>query len=234
MRKSKQGRDELNTKIQSCLHIFLNKKSKEYTNEELELILEMLGKLKYFSEREKLIDRKTMINIAKCMKTKFYEKGKNIIRFLEESKRFYIILMGEVEVFIPDSIKKDCLTSINTLTIGQSFGEIAILKNKPRSATINALTNCYLAEIEQKDYIENFNTLENERMKNLVSFMKKYAFFKNTEKIYIERFYFIKERKIFKKDEIVYKEGDKVDGIYFVVDGELVVSFQLYSYFFII
>lgn len=52
----------------------------------------------------------------------------------EETYEFYIIARGECEVYVKDEKRKDYLQ--NTLDQGNHFGEVALLTNNRRTATI--------------------------------------------------------------------------------------------------
>ena len=41
---------------------------------------------------------------------------------------------------------------VSKLQTGASFGELALINNEPRNATILCLTECYFAVLEKKDY----------------------------------------------------------------------------------
>lgn len=79
-----------------------------------------------------------------------YPSGATIIieSGLEDS--FYVILSGEARVVKEDNNK---LRTISTLATGDCFGEMAMLLDEPRSASILAETNCIVFEIE-KDEID--------------------------------------------------------------------------------
>lgn len=46
----------------------------------------------------------------------------------------------------------DWMGEINQLSTGATFGELALINNEPRKATIQCLSNCYFAVLEKKDY----------------------------------------------------------------------------------
>ena len=52
----------------------------------------------------------------------------------------YVLLEGEVEVIVPDSLGSDVV--ISRLSRGDFFGEIAMVKSIPRTATVRSLTPC--------------------------------------------------------------------------------------------
>jgi len=46
------------------------------------------------------------------------------------------------------------------LQAGQSFGELALINDKPRAATIMCLTDCYFAVIDKSDYAKVLKKIE--------------------------------------------------------------------------
>ena len=45
------------------------------------------------------------------------------------------------------------------LVAGCSFGELAIMHDRPRNATIKCLTRCHFATLSRKDYVETLNEI---------------------------------------------------------------------------
>ena len=65
-----------------------------------------------------------------------YEPGEPIVRQGEIGDRFYIIARGAVEVVREDG---DTCTRLARLGPGEHFGEVALLQNVPRTATVRAV-----------------------------------------------------------------------------------------------
>ena len=79
---------------------------------------------------------------------------------------FYIILKGSVEIWVNipkqvDEIMVDgkkvpkidmVLTNVKVLNSGESFGELALMDNRPRAATIKCKENCHLAVLEKNHF----------------------------------------------------------------------------------
>ena len=62
---------------------------------------------------------------------------------------------------------------------GFSFGEMALIKNEPRNASIVALERCILISIEKGDYTKIVKDIEEQRfIRELASFKEKYPLFK--------------------------------------------------------
>jgi hypothetical protein len=77
------------------------------------------------------------------------DKGWVVIRRGEEGRAFYVALEGELEVTGPDD-----RTVIAVLKKGDAFGEIALLTDSPRTATVTARTECQLLMLEKQGFLD--------------------------------------------------------------------------------
>ncbi len=85
---------------------------------------------------------------------KDYKDGDNI--FVENSvgREMYIILSGKVKVI---KEKDGVETILATLQEGDFFGEMSLFDNNPRSATVKALGDVKLLEINQKNFLKKIS-----------------------------------------------------------------------------
>ena len=108
---------------------------------------------------------------------------------------------------------------------GISFGEMALIKNEPRNATIIALENCSLISIEKSDYNKIIKDLEEQRIiKELSTFKGKYPIFKfwPSGKCFPLISGLITQELM--KDEYVYKQNEFPDYIYLMKEGIFEIS----------
>jgi len=77
------------------------------------------------------------------------EKGWVVIRRGEEGRAFYVVVEGELEVLGPDD-----RTVIATLKKNEPFGEIALLTDSPRTATVIARTDCELLMWDKQSFLD--------------------------------------------------------------------------------
>lgn len=66
----------------------------------------------------------------------------------------YIIESGRVEVYLT---RGDLVLVLSELGASSFFGEMALLTDKPRSATVKAKTECRILSLKKSDFIEIIN-----------------------------------------------------------------------------
>ena len=74
-------------------------------------------------------------------------RGTAVITEGEDGDRYYLIVDGMVEVTIHGHV-------VRTMTAGESFGEIALLRNAPRAATVTCMDDVALLAIARDDFLE--------------------------------------------------------------------------------
>src|SRR5579871_4904647 len=82
------------------------------------------------------LNQKHLAHLAQCMKAERFEAGQVIVGQGEIGQALYIIQSGSVEVRRERAGAEPLV--VNTLGSGQFFGEMALLDDYPRSATIIA------------------------------------------------------------------------------------------------
>ena len=80
-----------------------------------------------------------------------FEAHSNIIIEGEQSWGLYLIIEGIVGVFKTNKVTGD-VYDLAHLRRGNSFGEMSLIDESPRSATVKALTDCQLFYISQEAF----------------------------------------------------------------------------------
>jgi CRP/FNR family transcriptional regulator, cyclic AMP receptor protein len=79
--------------------------------------------------------------------------GKSVFKEGDFGKSMYIVLEGVVEIFV---VRNDVETHLAKMVQGDFFGEMALFRDKPRSANARVISDIRLAVIESKAQLEKF------------------------------------------------------------------------------
>jgi hypothetical protein len=87
-----------------------------------------------------------MVAVIQGLKLLSFGRGKVIIKQGDKGDSLYMLTAGSVRAFMKKDGKQQ---KVGDLDEGAFFGEVSILTGKPRSATIVALTDCELLELDR-------------------------------------------------------------------------------------
>ena len=113
---------------------------------------------------------------------------------------------------------------VATLNAGQSFGELALLSDKPRMATIKTKTDWYFAMLGKHDFQNIYGVMQMNKLNKKVDFFKSIPIFCELTREQLSPFtYYLKEMELH-RNEYLYNEGDKWEYWYIIINGEFEVT----------
>ena len=115
--------------------------------------------------------------------------------------------MNKIRKFFEDEIFK-FNTNVIKLNDGKVFGDMGLLLNKPRSATILCLEDCHLAVLSKNDYINILKQSEQQKINNMLEFFQKNMFPTAGKESIMRLIKMFEETKTFHYGEYVFKEGN--------------------------
>jgi len=74
-----------------------------------------------------------------------YKAGDTVFKEGESGDQMYVVLEGEVDIIVHDKV-------VETVGVDNFLGEMALIDERPRSATAVARTDCKLASINQNRF----------------------------------------------------------------------------------
>jgi CRP-like cAMP-binding protein len=104
-------------------------------------LVEVISQIPLFVD----LDEEGLAKVAEKARLMVFDQGQTIVRQGDTGTSLYIVLDGKVRVFTLDQEGK--LIPVRVLSEGKFFGEMSFLTGAPRSATVKAVENSYLCEI---------------------------------------------------------------------------------------
>jgi anion transporter len=109
----------------------------------------LLGKVDLFAGLEKV----ALAALAAHLQPLSYKSGSFIFRQAEPGDAFYLVASGSVGVYALDK-NHVTQTRVNILHAGEPFGEMALLTNRPRAASIKAESDCEVLRLERSVFLD--------------------------------------------------------------------------------
>ncbi|XP_055374078.1 cAMP-dependent protein kinase type II regulatory subunit isoform X2 [Condylostylus longicornis] len=158
------------------------------------------------------LDKEQMNQVLDAMFEKRVVPKEYIIRQGDDGDNFYVIESGVYNAFVGDKL-------IHTYNNSGSFGELALLYNMPRAATIQADSEGLLWAMDRQTF---------RRILLKSAFKKRKMYEKLLDSVPMLKALQSYERmnladalvsKSYKKDDKIIRQGDAADGMYFIEDG---------------
>jgi CRP/FNR family cyclic AMP-dependent transcriptional regulator len=114
---------------------------------------EALSSIPLFSE----LDDTDLERIAEASVIRGFNKNSIVITEGDDTSALYVILSGEVRVFVSDEDGK--INIINRLGPGDYFGELSLIDEEPRSASVETQGKCRMLILSRNsfiDYVEQY------------------------------------------------------------------------------
>ena len=155
--------------------------------------------------------RETLVN---AMEPITVPKGDVIIKQGDLGDYFYVIEMGTV-VFIVDG------KTVGKGEKGKCFGELALLYDCPRAATVICETDCHLWRVDQHTVrkIKASRAIENKNEARALT--HKVSFLKNLTEDHKNRFADALEKKFFQKGDYLAQKGTPCESFFIVKEGKV-------------
>jgi CRP-like cAMP-binding protein/thioredoxin reductase/Fe-S-cluster-containing hydrogenase component 2 len=133
---------------------------------------------------------------------------------------FFSVVQGNVSIVLPDG--KEI-----SIPQGNFFGEMGLISGRRRSATVKAGADCILLETPRKQMIKLISSVR--EVKKLIDrcFIQRAletTFFPEADREDLSELTDKVKQQIVKKGQVIFKEGDAADNLYFVRKGSVKIS----------
>ena len=155
-----------------------------------------------------------------AMEEKQFKQGESVIKQGDNGDCLYIVDSGELDCSkrFPDNPDVD--KYLKTYVPGEAFGELALLYNAPRAATIKAKTDCVLWCLDRDTFnniVKEGARLKREKYEN---FLKSVDILSTMDKYEISQVSEALRKCSFNAGEYIIRQGEVGDIFYIIEEGE--------------
>eukprot|EP01066_Platyproteum_vivax_P009573 Platyproteum_vivax@DN4223_c0_g1_i1.p1 len=166
-------------------------------------------------ERESVID---------AMEKKPIQKSTNLIKQGDDGDYFYIVEKGQFDIFVARGGKAPA--KVAEAGPGGSFGELALMYNAPRAATVTALEDCIVWALDRDSFRMLLVTNENTKKNNYEDFIEKVPIFKSLNRYERGKLCDMLKTQNIANGGTIITQGDRGDRFYIIDTGGAVAKMK--------
>jgi CRP-like cAMP-binding protein len=178
---------------------------------------------KFFSE----LDPKAQQTCIEHMVYQFCKAGEVrsmqfVFHQFEEGSRFYVVLSGSVAV-LKVAHRADGKTDYSQLAVlmaGSCFGELALISNQLRAASILCREPTQLAVLERDEYRRILGRIDDAKLEAKVQLLQKHPAFCSWSKSSLQRISYFFNERTYRRKQVVFKAGVAATFVYLVKSGD--------------
>lgn len=170
------------------------------------------------------LDEEQYKDVVDAMAEKKFNSGDEVIKQGDVGDYFYIVETGTLDVYVQrPSLNNNQPTKVTDYSTGGSFGELALMYNANRAATVKASSDCVLWALDRVTFRRILMDSTSKKRRMYEQFLEEVQLLKGLESY--ERFKIADalESVTFEDEQVVMKQGDAGDNFYIIESGEAVV-----------
>ncbi|XP_044185506.1 cGMP-dependent protein kinase 2 [Thunnus albacares] len=183
------------------------------TVSETSLIVKAIQKNDFLSR----LDEEQTAMMVDLLVASDFSPGDEVIKEGVEGDSMYIVAAGEL-----------CVTqagrNLRTLTRGDVFGELAILYNCKRTATVKAKTLVRLWCMERQTYRTIIANKSKKKREQLMGFLKTSRTLKDLNDVQLSKIIDSMEEVKYQDKDVIVREGSEGNTFYIILKGEVLVT----------
>mmetsp|Transcript_63847 Transcript_63847/g.170530 ORF Transcript_63847/g.170530 Transcript_63847/m.170530 type:complete len:404 (-) Transcript_63847:148-1359(-) len=184
------------------------------TDEQKERLKQTLSTSFMFSE----LEEKDMETILLAMNEVVFESGKEVIKEGENGDYLFVIEQGSLDCSkLIDGAQK----VVKTCIAGDVFGELALLYNCPRAATVVAKDNCVCWQLDRESFNHIVKDAAVRRRDKYDGFLKSVALISSLGDYERSQIADALKPEVHTQGSVIVKQDEPGDKFYIVEDGQL-------------
>lgn len=156
-------------------------------------------------------------DVIDVMQAQEISEGDTIIKQGDAGELFYILEEGSCEIVINGE-------SLGSIESGSSFGDLALMYNCPRAATIRAVTDCTLWTLDRIFFRQAMVTSSSHQNVTLSQFLSKISLFNGLNTQQLNQLARSLTKQSYEDHQYIIRQGDIGDQFYVIYKGSVIVS----------
>jgi len=185
-----------------------NSPNYEHTTEEIEFLLDKTSSNLMFMG----LDKDMKVEIIKQMYKENVPKGKEIIVQGDKGTTFYVIVKGKFDIVVDGS-------TVASFDKGKCFGELALMYNAPRAATVKATVDSEVFTVHRRAFRKALRAAVRTAQSRNMKFLKSIPEFAKLEEADIKAIDGALVPYEFEQGEVVLRQGEEGDRFYLIISG---------------
>ncbi|XP_050297111.1 cAMP-dependent protein kinase type II regulatory subunit isoform X2 [Anthonomus grandis grandis] len=169
------------------------------------------------------LEKEQMNEVLDAMFERKVAAGELVIKQGDDGDNFYVVQSGIFQAIVQKEPNQEPL-HIHTYENKGSFGELALLYNMPRAATIKAVTEGSLWAMDRQTFRRILLKSAFKKRKMYEALIESVPMLKALQPYERMNLADALVPRTFGPGERIIKQGDAADGMYFVENGEVVIS----------
>uniref|UniRef100_A0A7N6FDF8 cGMP-dependent protein kinase n=1 Tax=Anabas testudineus TaxID=64144 RepID=A0A7N6FDF8_ANATE len=177
------------------------------------LLTDALNKNQYL----KRLELQQIKDMVECMYERTYQQGEYVIKQGEPGNHLFVLADGKLEVFQHSKL----LTSI---TVWTTFGELAILYNCTRTASVRAVNKVRTWALDREVFQNIMRMTAETRHEQYRNFLRSVSLLANLPEDKLSKIVDCLEVEYYDKGEHVIREGEEGSTFYIIAQGKVKVT----------
>lgn len=168
------------------------------------------------------LDEEQLQKVLDAMEERKVSSNEVVIQQGDDGDNFYIIESGTYDILIGDN-------KVGSYTETGFFGELALMYNMPRAATIKAVSAGTLWSLDRATFRQIIVRANAIKRKQFEDFIKSVEILEDMTENERSKIADVMETKKFAENEVIIKQGDIIDSssfVYFLMSGTVAVTIK--------
>lgn len=170
------------------------------------------------------LDEDQLTNVLDAMEERQVTAGEVVIQQGDDGDNFYVIDSGNFDIYIDGD---NGPMKVGSYDGSGFFGELALMYNMPRAATIKAVSDGILWSLDRKTFRQIIVKANANKRKQFEEFLKSLPVLENIDDHERSKIADVMESQKFKSGEVIIRQGDVIDSasfVYFLMSGSCSIT----------